>query len=645
MEFFDVIFPVNIGPLTYRCSESTARLLKPGMMVGAPLKNRLAKGIVIGKSPTIPPGEIKDIYEIHGDEPLLGNGMMTLLKWMSEYYMAEQGLALRNMLPEEAFKKTKQRTRKILPAATFPKEKPPACNLNSLDLAKHDFNGLMKSLHEGIYNAFLLHAPSADFEYSLPATILQETGNAIVLAPEVSLAEGLFPAFLERFGDRVCLFHSELSKGSRSEAIERIRSGRSDIVLGTRSAVFAPLKKVSLIAVLHEQSGSYKEEKNPCYNARDVAVMRGFIEKATVLLSSVCPSIESLHNCTTGKYTLLRPENDGKRPGIKILDMRFEKKLKPYLAKTVIDAAAKHIHKDKKVMFIMNRRGYSTLLQCDDCAHTEECPQCKIPLIFHKKDLSLKCHYCGYALSPVPERCSRCKSFNLKMLGAGTQRVQEDLEELLGTRALRIDHDISSKKTELKSLAGKASEADGRVIIGTKLMTKRLVFSGKFSMAAVLNADLFLNIPDFRSPEKAYQEISSIIDMLDPGGEIFIQTRMPQNYLYRCLKNYDYLSFVKEENQRRKELNYPPYSRLLLIKFTSKRELSKELSDISGKIAGDIQILGPYAAKNKSGGNEFKLLLKSAVRGSLHAAAKIFLKAFKNVKDVKIRIDVDPITI
>jgi primosomal protein N' (replication factor Y) len=231
------------------------------------------------------------------------------------------------------------------------------------------------------------------------------------------------------------------------------------------------------------------------------------------------------------------------------------------------------------------------------------------------------------------------------MLGAGTQRVQEDLEDLLGTRALRIDHDISSKKTELKSLAENASEADGRVVIGTKLMTGRLAFSGKFSMAAVLNADLFMNIPDFRSPEKAYQEISSVIDMLDPGGEIFIQTRMPQNYLYRCLKNYDYLSFVKEENQRRKELNYPPYSRLLLIKFTSKRELSKELSDISGKIAGDIQILGPYAAKNKSGGNEFKLLLKSAVRGSLHAAAKIFLKAFKNVKEVKIRIDVDPITI
>lgn len=231
------------------------------------------------------------------------------------------------------------------------------------------------------------------------------------------------------------------------------------------------------------------------------------------------------------------------------------------------------------------------------------------------------------------------------MSGAGTQRAQEDLEELLGTKALRIDHDISSKKPDLKRLAGRASEPDGRVVIGTKLMTKRLVFCGKFSMAAVLNADLFLNIPDFRSPEKAYQEIASIIEMLDQGGEIFIQTRMPQNYLYRCLKNYDYLSFVKEENQRRKELNYPPYSKLLLIKFTSRREISKELSDISGKIAGEIMILGPYTAKNKSGGNEFKMLLKSAVRGSLQTAAKNFLKAFRNVKDVKIRIDVDPITI
>ena len=645
MEFFDVVFPVNIGPLTYRRGESISGILKPGMLVSAPLKNRLAKGIVIGRSSAVPSGDIKDLHETIGDYPMMSLSMITLLNWMSDYYMSEQGLVLKTMLPSEAFKKTKQRVRETPSSAPMAGEPQADYELKALGNPDNAITGFMKSLREGVYKTTLLHAPSAAYEYSFLATLLGDIRNAIVLVPEVSLAEGLFPAFAGRFGDRACLFHNQLSRGLRSEALNRICSGSADIVLGARSAVFAPMKKVSLIAVLHEHNSSYKEEKTPYYNARDVAVMRGFIEKASVLLSSACPSIESLHNCEKGKYSLIGPEDPGKRPKIKIVDMRYEKKLRPYLAKMVTDAAARHIHNNNRISFTINRRGYSTLLQCRDCDHIEECPHCSIPLILHKKDLSLKCHYCGFTLSPAPERCSKCKSYSIKMSGAGTQRIQEDLEELLGTKTLRIDSDISAKKSELKSVLRAASGSDSSIIVGTKMMTKRLVLSRGFSMAAILNADIFLNVPDFRSPERAYQEISSVTDTLEPDGELFIQTRMPEHYLYRYLKNYDYLSFVKEENKRRRELNYPPYSRLLLIKCISEKKLSKELSDISENIRDDVQILGPYASINKSGKNEFRLLLKSSVRGSLHEAARKFVDVFKNIRNVKIRVDVDPIMI
>ena len=332
--------------------------------------------------------------------------------------------------------------------------------------------------------------------------------------------------------------------------MERIISGKSDIVLGTRSAVFAPLKKVRLIAALHEHSSSYKQERSPCYSARDVAVLRGSIEKATVLLSSICPSVESFCNCKSGKYTLLTPAYHVQRPKVKVIDMRYAKLLKPCLSKAVVDASARHLKKNGKIMFVVNRRGHSTL-HCKDCDYVAECPRCKIPLVFHKQDMSLRCHYCGYTLRKIPESCSRCKGCNIQLFGAGTERVQEELESLFGGGVLRLDSDRAKSKSEMDSLIGSAFTEANRILVGTKLMTKRLDRTHKFSMTAILNTDLLLNIPDFRSTEKAYQEISSATDMTEHGGEIFIQTRMPQNYLFKSLKDHDYNSFVREELLRR----------------------------------------------------------------------------------------------
>ncbi|MEW6418045.1 MAG: primosomal protein N' [Nitrospirota bacterium] len=694
MKFLNVLFPINLNPLTYRCPDTLLDSAEPGMIVSAPLKGRTAKGVIIGKPLMVPPGDVKDvdniyvlkdIQKVYGDVPVLSIKMINLLRWMSEYYLTEQGLVLKNMLPKEAFTKVKQRKTKI---PSHPPSIPPLprrdteeskggwgdYSLNTININDGVVSGVIDSIHKTIYRTFLLHAPSSAYEYSFLIKVLPEIKNAILLIPEISLVNNLYPHLNERFGERVCLFHSELSKGKRGESIERILSGHSDIVLGTRSAIFAPLKNVSFIAVLHEHSGSYKQEGGLRYNGRDVAVKRGYFERATVLLSSTCPSIESLYNCKTGKYTLLKPTVDIKRPKVRVIDMRYERLPKTYLSnlsKTVIDASARYIKNDKKIMFLINRRGYSTLLQCSDCNYIEECPNCRIPLVLHKTDHGLrilKCHYCGYTLSNVPENCTRCKSYNIKLLGAGTQRVQEDIEEFIGIKTLRLDSDRSRKKSEIEGLIGDIYKDDIRIIVGTKLMTRRLGMSKRFSMAAILNTDLFLNLPDFRSSEKTFQEISSIIDKIEPRGEVFIQTRIPQNYLFKYLKNYDYHSFFREELNRRKSLNYPPYSRLLLIKFVSKRDIFVELSEIINKtkkiipphpplvkggrgdykikrIDDNVEVLGPSISKKNQGKNEFKLLLKSPIRGSLHSIARTFIEAFKDSKDVRVKIDVDPMSI
>jgi primosomal protein N' (replication factor Y) len=644
MMFYDVLFPVNLGPLTYRCDDALSYDIKPGMIVSAPLKNRVSQGIVVAETEEIPPVAMKDIQKVMGDVPVLSDTLMNLLRWMAEYYIAEQGLVLKNMLPKEAYIKVKQRKRKTPSQSSSARKGWEGYQFHDIHIDASVTSPIIDSLKKEIFKSFLFHAPSSAHEVSLLGEVLKNVDSAIILVPEVSLINAMYQFLKETCGYSVCLFHSGLSKGKKSEAIERILSGHARIVLGTRSAIFAPLKKVSLIAVLQEHNSSYKQENSPCYHGRDVAVKRGYLEKATVLLSSICPSVESLYNCRTGKYKLLRPSGTFKRPKMNIIDMRFEKLIKPYLTKTVVNASLRHVKKEQKVMFVMNRRGYSTVLQCMDCSHREECPHCGVPIVFHKQDMSLKCHYCGYTLTQIPERCGVCKGFNIQLLGAGTQRVKEDIEELIGIKTMRIDSDKLRKKSDREGLINDPFRDDYRILVGTKLMTRRLTITDNFSMAAILNADQFLNIPDFKSAEKAFQEISMIADKIETHGEIYIQTRMPDNYLYRYVKNYRYGDFSKEEIHRRKTLHYPPYSKLLLLRFVSNRDFSEKVSELLKKIDRDVDILGPSHSKDR-GLHEIKLLLKSSSQEKLHSGAKVFMQSFNDPLEVRIKVDVDPILI
>jgi primosomal protein N' (replication factor Y) len=429
--------------------------------------------------------------------------------------------------------------------------------------------------------------------------------------------------------------------GKRSVTIDGIISGRHDIVIGTRTALLAPLKKLSFMMVLHEHSSSYKIEEGVRFNTRDVAVMRGFIEKIPVMLTSPVPSIDSWFNAQSGKYRPLALEPTVQRPKIKIVDMRFSKKVKPYLSKALVDAAKKYLQKAERIMFVINRRGHSTMLLCAECGSTEKCTACGIPLVLHKDRNLVRCHYCGKSRS-VPESCSTCKSPNLSLLGAGTQKIEEDMRELFGMEPLRFDSDRAKRKTAIRQLVDEAALDASKIMVGTKMMTKRIGPSGSFSLAGMLTIDSSLNTPDFRAREKTYREITDLLDLVGPRGEIIIQTRFPQDPLFKCIRDNDYETFAREELTVRKAMNFPPYSRLLNILVSGNAPASEKILKIVHEAAQYIEVLGPMEKKTKKGAIESSLLLKSRDRKALHAAARSVLETFRNAKDIEIRIDVDP---
>ncbi len=633
MHCFDILFPINLGPLTYVCPDSLAEAVQPGLVIQAPLRNKLTRGIVLEKNTSPPEGHLKELQLIPGAPSVVSKALLRLFRWMSDYYIASEGLVLKQTMPVELFSKTKPR-----------KSKKEICCDNAIDfmdIRSRDVQGITSAANSNKYMGFLLHAPSLLYEYSIVFKLLSSVKNIIVLLPDIIQANLLYTALKARYADRLCILHGEISRGKRSAYIEGILSGRYDIVLGTRAALFAPLKKVSLIMVLNEHSQLYKIEEGLRYNIRDVAVMRGFIEKAAVLLSSISPSIDSYFNAITNKYTIIKPSSDIKRPNIRIADMQFEKKIKPDFSKTVHDAARKHIRNNNKIMFVVNRRGYSSTLLCRECAYIVKCVSCDIPMILYKNDNALKCHYCNKVLS-VPERCPRCKGHNFELLGSGTERVQEYIEELFGIPTLRFDSDNVKKKSEKEDISRLISGDFSRLLIGTKIMTRRISVTDKFSMAAVLNVDSSLNLPDFRAMEKAYQELSSIIDLVEPSGEVLIQTRFSGVPLFKHLRCNAYAAFANEELTMRKSLNYPPYAKLLKITYSGPQELSEKIMRTIRDSDPKLEILGPTVNKNKRGVEEVSIILKSSARKALNNTARHVLKTFDRSKKIQIKIDVDP---
>jgi primosomal protein N' (replication factor Y) len=634
MDFFDVLFPLNIGPLTYRWSSAGERLA-PGMLVRAEVKTSLQYGIVLRKSPQQPDGPIKEVAEALSDIPVVNETFLKLLKWMADYYLAPEGAVLKSAALVEFCRPAKARKKRV-----SGQESPSASVDLPLPTVSQDVvSPVRRSLEKRGYRTFLLHAPSIAYEVSSLLRVMEGRRGVVVLVPETTHIELLAPALTEAYGDRLAVLHGKLSKGQRRDVITRILSGKSDIVLGTRVAVTAPLPSVSLIAVLQEQNQAYKNLEGVRYHARDVAVMRGYLDQCTVVLSSTAPSVESVYNTGKAKYVLLSAHEAVRRPRMDVIDMRTAGKATPHLSRKALQAASSALKGSEKVLFLLNRKGYS-LIQCAECSTVITCPACKIPLIYHKDRMALKCHYCSH-IAVAPDTCGKCGSTRLETVGAGTQRIAADIKRHLGIEPLRIDRDALRDQ----SLQGLPYVTRGdEVIVGTKAVRGHLDARENNRLCVFLNPDISLNVPDFRSAELLFQEIIGIAEYVKPDGLILIQTKMPENHVFGCVRGYRFREFYAEELSMRRALAYPPYSRVIVMTLSSKLDMSARLADAFLCKDDKIECIGPVPLPGKAV-HRWKVILKSALKERVSGFARNVLEVLKEEKGLRIAVDVDPIAL
>ncbi len=421
------------------------------------------------------------------------------------------------------------------------------------------------------------------------AHVMEQGRGVLILVPEISLTPQTMARFKSRFAatpGAVAILHSAMSDGERFDEWHAIRKGKARIAIGPRSALFAPVQHLGLIIVDEEHDASYKQENSPRYHGRDLAVLRARMEGASIVLGSATPSLESLRNVQTGKYTLLRLDHraDGQRlPLTRILDMRTEPRDKRYLgilSERLRMGIEERLHKGEQVILLLNRRGFARALQCPDCGHVITCEHCALPLTFHLTEQRLICHICGYR-AVVPSRCPECHSANIQLEGYGTQKVEAVLRRCFpSARLQRIDADVTARKNALRDILADFRAHRIDILLGTQMISKGLDFPG-VTLVGVLNADLGLCIPDPRAAERTFQLLTQVAGRAGRGdldGEVMIQTYTPQSPAIQYARRHDTDGFAESELELRRQFGFPPFSHMAVLTVRSAREDLAEFS-------------------------------------------------------------------
>lgn len=416
---------------------------------------------------------------------------------------------------------------------------------------------------------------------------LQENKSTIMLVPEISLTSQTIERFRSRFKEKIAILHHRLSQGERNDEWHNIRSGKARIVVGARSAIFSPAIDLGLIIVDEEHEQSYKQsDYSPCYQARDVAVMRAKLTNSTIILGSATPSLESYYNAKKGKYILsVLKQRPGTftLPTVRIIDMKkeYEKaKSLTSFSEALLQGIESRQKKGEQTILFLNRRGYHTTLLCKECGHTVKCLHCDVPMTFHFHDKHLCCHLCSYQISPPPTECPTCKGKNpLKFRGVGTEHIERSLHAIFPTiRTLRIDADTTKHKGSMQKLLRDFGSGKADVLIGTQMIAKGLHFP-EVTLVGVLNSDSALHIPDFRSSETIFQLITQVAGRSGRGvipGEVLLQTALTENTTIQCAAKQDFEAFYEQEIAVRKMFDYPPFCQMAKFLFSGKKKEKTE---------------------------------------------------------------------
>ena len=487
-------------------------------------------------------------------------------------------------------------------------EKPAPIKLN--DKQQHALDEIAKAIDEKKAETFLLEGitGSGKTEVYLHAIskALAQGRTALMLVPEISLTPQMVRQVKARFGQEVAVLHSALSEGEKYDEWRRIRRGETKVVVGARSAVFAPLKNIGLIVIDEEHESSYKQESDPRYNARDVAIWRSKYHHCPLVLGSATPSLGSRARAQKNVYHLLRltkRANNKKLPKVRLIDLKHVQFAGGQfdLSLELVDAIKKRLEKKEQIILMLNRRGFANFMLCRECGFVLKCPNCDVSLNLHKDTNCMQCHYCGHT-EPIPTRCPNCQSSQIRFLGTGTQKVQEELEELLpGARILRMDVDTTRRKGSYKRILDAFGNHEADILLGTQMIAKGLDFPN-VTLVGVINADTGLWLSDYNASEKTFELLTQVAGRAgraEKEGEVLIQTYNPEHYAIQLAQTQDYERFYGYEMNVRHAGNYPPYFFTVLISIAAKkeqnaaREAFKIKRYLTKQLHAETIILGP----------------------------------------------------
>lgn len=552
--------------------------------------------------------------------------------------------------------------------------KPETVAVKAAIRARHQLNSAQQAafqqIHEAIqakrFQTFLLHGVtgSGKTEVYLTAieTALAEGRSALLMVPEIALTPQMAGQFFSRFGDRVAILHSAFTDVERTGQWRRIRSGAASVVVGTRSGVFAPVQNLGLIVVDEEHDGSYKQEENPRYNGRDVAIVRAQGAGACVVLGSATPSLESRYNAEKGKYTLLElPGRIESRPmpNVELIDMRqefLETRKQETFSRKLIEALGQRVESGEQTIVLLNRRGFSSFVACRACGERVQCINCSLTLTYHKRDRRLLCHYCGYA-EKVPSLCPKCSSEHIYFLGIGSERVEEELHRAFpAARIARLDRDTVTGKRQYETILQDFREGSYDMLVGTQMIAKGHDIPN-VTLVGVVAADLGLGMPDFRAAERTFQLLTQVAGRAGRGslpGIVLVQTINPEHYAVRLAAAQDYQGFYVKELNFRRMMHYPPFSAMANVLVRSEKKemamrMSTELGFLLNPPPEKLRVMGPAEAPVPRLKNEYRyqFLIKAASRKALNE----LLQKIRNFAAehkwgaTALVIDVDPLTL
>ena len=665
--FADIVVnrPIE-GPFTYSIPNDLRGHVKIGSLVEVSFGNKKTTGYVVGLSSSSDVRNIKPIERVLDETPLIDAEILKLTRWISDYYYSSMGEAISAAVPS-VLKRSLKGKRRI-------KEREPEepesefIDGSDKDLSpnpeqKHALDSIKDCMDSKAHRVFLLHGVtgSGKTEVYLQsiAHALKSGRSSIILVPEISLTPQTIARFRARFGERIAVLHSRLVGSRRASEWQRIASGQAQIVVGARSAVFAPVKNLGLIVVDEEHETSYKQEDVPRYNARDAAIKRSELSSAVVILGSATPSLESFYSARLGRYTLVElPERIECRllPEVEIVDMREEltrsKKI-PIFSQTLKTWIQKDISEGKQVILFLNRRGFSTFISCRKCGYVLTCKRCSVSLTYHFHIKKLACHHCNYKMDP-PDICPKCNSSYVKYWGIGTEKVESEVHRFFPNAVIsRMDTDATRKRGTHEKVLSRFKDHKIDILVGTQMIAKGLDFP-KVTLVGVISADTALNLPDFRSGERTFNLLTQVAGRAgrgDLGGRVIIQTYTPGHYSIQAAKTHDYSSFYEKEISFRKELNLPPFCHMVRLTFRGRKEenvlkLSESLRDRLTKKdrSKKIEIVGPAPSpiSRMKGMYRWNLFLKSDSAENITALLRKSLGYRRREGGVIITVDVDP---